>query len=76
MGGVYGRDPANIHHRALGTAGAGQWQRGGGRHENVLVDSTQVPALLAQHGVAAAVASSSGGERRPEGLEAVVGRRP
>ena len=31
--------------------GAGAWRRGGERHENVLVDTSRIPALLAGHGV-------------------------
>lgn len=56
-------------------AGDGSWRRADERHENVLVDTAAVPALLAAHGVEATVADSFGGEQSPEGLVAVVGRR-
>lgn len=54
----------------------GSWRRDDERHDNVLVDTTQVPALLARHGVEARVAPSFGGEELPVGLRAVIGRRP
>jgi SAM-dependent methyltransferase len=54
----------------------GSWRRDDERHDNVLVDTSRVPALLAAHGVEAQVASSFGGEELPEGLVAIVGRRP
>ena len=40
--------------------GGGAWRRGGERHENVLVDTSRIPALLADHGVQATVASAFG----------------
>jgi SAM-dependent methyltransferase len=51
------------------------WRRDDERHENVLIDTSRVPALLAQHGVEATIASSFGGERLPEGLVAVIGHK-
>jgi SAM-dependent methyltransferase len=54
----------------------GSWRRGDERHENVLVDTAQVPALLAGVGVEASVRESFGGEELPAGLRAVVGHRP
>ena len=54
----------------------GSWRRDDERHDNVLIDTARVPALLADHGVQATVASSFGGERLPIGLYAVVGHRP
>ncbi len=54
----------------------GSWRRDDERHENVLIDTTQVPAVLAAHGVEARVAVSFGGEQLPVGLRAIVGRRP
>ena len=51
------------------------WRRDDERHENVLIDTSVVPVLLAEHGVQATVAPSFGGERFPAGLVAVVGRR-
>lgn len=56
-------------------AADGTWRRDDERHVNVLVDTARVPALLAEHGVEATVRPSFGGERLPEGLQAVVGRR-
>ena len=53
----------------------GSWRRDDERHENVLIDTTQVPAVLAAHGVEARVAVSFGGEQLPAGLRAIVGRR-
>jgi SAM-dependent methyltransferase len=56
-------------------AANGSWRRDDERHENVLVDTTAVPALLAAHGVEARVSSSFGDEQLPDGLVAVTGRR-
>jgi SAM-dependent methyltransferase len=53
--------------------GAGAWRRSHERHENVLVDTAAIPALLAAHGVAAAVGSSFGAAELPPGLHAVTG---
>jgi SAM-dependent methyltransferase len=53
----------------------GCWRRDDERHVNVLVDSSQVPALLGEHGVDAVVGAGFGAERLPEGLVTVVGRR-
>lgn len=54
----------------------GSWRRGDERHENVLVETGRVPALLAGVGVEASVRDSFGGEELPAGLRAIVGRRP
>ncbi len=53
----------------------GTWRRDDERHENVLVDTARIPALLAEHGVEADVRSSFGDERLPPGLGTIVGRR-
>lgn len=53
----------------------GSWRRDDERHENVLIDATRVPDVLAEHGVDASVASSFGDEHLPPGLLAIVGRR-
>jgi SAM-dependent methyltransferase len=53
----------------------GSWRRGDERHENVLIDTARVPALLARVGVKATVRESFGGEELPVGLRAIVGRR-
>jgi SAM-dependent methyltransferase len=54
----------------------GSWRRDDERHDNVLIDTTLVPGLLAQHGVEAQVRPSFGTEQLPIGLRALVGRRP
>lgn len=53
----------------------GSWRRDDERHENVLIDTRQVPPLLAKHHVNVALAASFGDEKLPEGLVAVVGQR-
>ncbi|HWC69019.1 MAG TPA: hypothetical protein VG478_13200 [Acidimicrobiales bacterium] len=53
----------------------GSWRRDDERHDNVLIDTTQVPALLARHGVDVTLGSSFGDERLPIGLRTLVGRR-
>jgi SAM-dependent methyltransferase len=53
----------------------GSWRRDDEHHENVLIDTSRVPGLLARHGVEARVAPSFGSEELPTGLYAVVGRR-
>jgi len=55
--------------------GTGAWRRGSERHENVLVDTSLIPALLGSHGVAAKVGSSFGAAELPAGLRAVTGVR-
>ena len=54
----------------------GSWRRGDERHENVLIDTARLPALLAGVGVEASVRESFGGEELPAGLRAIVGHRP
>jgi SAM-dependent methyltransferase len=57
----------------------GSWRRDDERHENVLIDTAQVPALLADHGVAATVGPAFGDNARtdplPAGFRAIVGHR-
>jgi SAM-dependent methyltransferase len=53
----------------------GTWRRDDERHDNVMVDTRRVPALLAEHGIDASVRSSFGAEELPVGLRAVTGRR-
>jgi hypothetical protein len=53
----------------------GTWRRDDERHDNVLIDTSRVPGLLAQYGVEASVRSSFGDEQLPAGLIAIVGRR-
>jgi SAM-dependent methyltransferase len=54
----------------------GSWRRDDERHDNVLVDTSLVPALLRDHGVEAVVAASFGSETLPTGLRAVIGHQP
>ena len=54
----------------------GTWRRDDERHDNVMIDTSAIPALLAEHGVQATIASSFGTERLPDGLRAVIGHRP
>jgi SAM-dependent methyltransferase len=53
----------------------GSWRRSDERHDNVLIDTTRIPGLLADHGVEADVRSSFGEEQLPDGLRVVVGRK-
>jgi SAM-dependent methyltransferase len=53
----------------------GTWRRDDENHENVLIDTSTIPALLAEHGVEAKVAHSFGTEELPEGLVAIIGRK-
>jgi SAM-dependent methyltransferase len=53
----------------------GSWRRDDERHENVLIDTSQVPGLLDEQGVDATVGASFGSEQLPAGLRVVIGRR-
>ncbi|MEY2476602.1 MAG: hypothetical protein QOG87_1917 [Actinomycetota bacterium] len=53
----------------------GTWRRDDERHDNVLVDTSLIPALLADHGVDATAGPSFGTETNPDGLVCVVGRK-
>jgi len=53
----------------------GGWHRDDERHDNVLVDTSAVPALLAEHGVQARTVASFGTEELPTGLRAIIGRK-
>ena len=53
----------------------GSWRRDDERHDNVLIDTGRVPALLREHGVQAHVADGFGGEQLPVGLKTIIGRR-
>jgi hypothetical protein len=53
----------------------GTWRRDDERHDNVLIDTSRLPELLAAHGVDATVSDSFGDESLPVGLRAVVGHR-
>ena len=54
----------------------GLWRRDREHHENVLIDTAQIPALLGQHGVQARVSASFGAETLPAGLRAITGHKP
>jgi SAM-dependent methyltransferase len=65
-----------IRQMAIFTRNAdGSWRRDDERHDNVMIDTSTVPALLAEHGVEAGVRSSFGDEELPVGLKAIVGRK-
>jgi SAM-dependent methyltransferase len=51
------------------------WRRDDERHDNVLIDTSTLPALLAEHGVDATVGPSFGTEHNPDGLVCVVGHK-
>ena len=53
----------------------GTWRRDRERHDNVLLDVTTIPPLLAAHGVEAEVRDAFGTERLPPGLKVIVGRK-
>jgi SAM-dependent methyltransferase len=53
--------------------GDGGWQRDDERHDNVLLDTAAVPALLRPHGIDAVVGTSFGTGELPDGLVSVVG---
>jgi SAM-dependent methyltransferase len=53
----------------------GVWRRDDERHDNVLIDTNRIPALLAPHGVRATVMPAFGTEQLPVGLRAVFGYR-
>jgi SAM-dependent methyltransferase len=55
--------------------GAGAWRRSRERHENVLVDTSLIPGLLARHGMQATVGSAFGDAELPPGMRAVTGVR-
>jgi SAM-dependent methyltransferase len=53
----------------------GSWRRDLEHHENVLIDTAQIPALLRAHGVEASVGRSFGSEVNPPGLRVVTGHK-
>jgi SAM-dependent methyltransferase len=53
----------------------GTWRRDDERHDNVMVDTAVVPALLAHHGVDTTLGTSFGDEHLPTGLHTIVGRK-
>jgi SAM-dependent methyltransferase len=54
----------------------GTWRRDFEHHDNVLIDVSLVPPLLAEHGVEAVVGDSFGDEELPIGLKTVIGHKP
>jgi hypothetical protein len=53
----------------------GTYRRESEVHENVLVGTSLVPALLAEHDVAAEIRAAFGDETLPAGLKAIVGEK-
>jgi len=53
----------------------GSWRRDDERHDNILIDTGRVPALLAEHGVDAELGIAFGSEQLPAGLHTIVGTR-
>jgi len=53
----------------------GTWRRSDEHHENVLLDTEELPVLLAPHGLDVAVGTSFGTETLPAGLRTLIGRR-
>jgi SAM-dependent methyltransferase len=54
----------------------GSWRRDREHHENVLIDTARIPALLRQHGIEAGVGSAFGTETLPPGLRVITGHKP
>lgn len=63
------------HITAFVQADDGSWWRDDERHDNVLLDTSRVPALLDAQGMRAEVRASFGDESLPDGLVAVVGTK-
>jgi hypothetical protein len=53
----------------------GSYRRSDERHENVLIDTSRIPELLASEDVDVVVQKSFGDEKLPDGLRVVIGRR-
>ena len=53
----------------------GSWRRGDERHDNVLIETERVPALLARSASRRRCGRRSATEELPAGLRAVVGQR-
>jgi SAM-dependent methyltransferase len=53
----------------------GCWRRSDERHDNILIETAELPASLAQHGVRAELHRSFGSEALPIGLIAVIGKQ-
>jgi hypothetical protein len=53
----------------------GSWRRDDERHDNVLIEVSLVPALLAEHGVDVTIGTTFGTYVLPEGLFSVIGTK-
>jgi SAM-dependent methyltransferase len=53
----------------------GTWRRDDERHENILIDTSTIPALLASEGLQVEVRSSFGSEELSAGLRTIIGHR-
>jgi SAM-dependent methyltransferase len=53
----------------------GTWRRDDERHDTVLVNASEIPALLAAEGVDARIVTGIGDAELPDGLVAVIGER-
>jgi hypothetical protein len=53
----------------------GTWRRDDERHDNVLIDTSRLPKMLAEYQVDAVVSNSFGDEILPVGLYAVIGHK-
>jgi SAM-dependent methyltransferase len=54
----------------------GTWRRGSEHHENVLLGSSRIPAVLRTRGISARLHASFGTETLPVGMRVITGRRP
>jgi hypothetical protein len=52
----------------------GLWRRDDEHHENLLLATATLPAVLAAHGVSARIGPSFGTETLPDGLVVLVGQ--
>jgi SAM-dependent methyltransferase len=54
----------------------GTWRRDDERHDNILIDTSTIPMLLASEGLRVEVRSSFGSEDLSAGLRTIIGHRP
>jgi SAM-dependent methyltransferase len=52
------------------------WRRASEHHENILLDSARIPALLRTRGISVRLHASFGTETLPIGMRVITGRRP
>ena len=64
---------AFVRHMSTFTKQGHLWRRDDETHHNVLVDTSVIPELLAEHGVTATVGNGFGDAEFPIGLKSVVG---